>query len=208
VEVWAVRPPGREARYKERPYHRLTPLVDALTRELEPRLDRPYGIFGHSLGAITGFEVARRLEAAGRGPGHLWISAHRAPHLRQTAPPVHLSPDDVILGRLRRYGGTPEAFYENDDLVTALLPNIRADMAVSETYRYTDPTPLHCPVTAFGGAEDHLVGETAIDQWARATSGPFRSHVFGGGHFYWVNDPAPLLRELSADLVQSFPELR
>jgi medium-chain acyl-[acyl-carrier-protein] hydrolase len=208
VEVWAVRPPGRESRFKERPYHRLGPLVDALAAELQPLLDLPYGIFGHSLGAITGFELARRLEAAGTGPGHLWVSAHRAPHLRQTASPVHLAPDDVILGRLRRYGGTPEAFYENDDLVTALLPNLRADMAVSETYRYTDPTLLHCPVTAFGGVEDRLVAETAIDEWEHATTGSFRARAFGGGHFYWVTDPAPLLREISADLVDSFPSLR
>ncbi len=208
VEVWAVRPPGRENRYKERPFHRLAPLVDALARELEPRLDLPYGIFGHSLGAIAGFEIARQLEAAGRGPRHLWVSAHRAPHLRQTFPPVHLAPDEVILGRLRRYGGTPEAFYENDELVTALLPNIRADLAVSETYRYTDATPLHCPVTAFRGADDHLVADAAIDEWRRVTSGPFRSRAFDGGHFYWVDDPAPLLREISADLVDSFPPRR
>ena len=208
VEVWAVRPPGRENRFKERPYHRLAPLVDALAHELQPCLDVPYGIFGHSLGAITGFEVARRLEAAGRGPGHLLVSAHGAPHLRPTAPPVHLAPDEVILGRLRRYGGTPEAFYENDQLVTALLPNLRADMAVSETYRFTDPTPLRCPITAFGGADDHLVAETAIAEWGRATVGGFRSHVFGGGHFYWVSDPAPLLHEVSADLADSFPQLR
>lgn len=207
VEVWAVRPPGRETRLRERPYHRLGPLVEALATEIQPRLDLPYGVFGHSLGAITAFEVARRLEAGGRGPGHLWVSAHRAPHLRSTASPVHLAPDEVILNRLRRYGGTPEAFYENDDLVMALLPNIRADMAVSETYRYTDPTPLRCPISAFGGSEDPLVVDSSIGEWARATSGAFRSRVFAGGHFYWLDDPAPLLQEISADLVASFPQL-
>jgi medium-chain acyl-[acyl-carrier-protein] hydrolase len=208
VEVWAVRPPGRESRFKERPFHRLTPLVEALERELDPYLDLPYGIFGHSLGALTGFELARLLERRDRGPRHLWVAAHSAPHLRPTASPVHLAPDDVILGRLRRYGGTPEEFYENDDLVGALLPNLRADMAVSETYRYTDPTPLHCPVTAFGGVDDPLVTGVAVDEWEQATSAPFRAHVFHGGHFFWLADPAPLLHEISADLLDSFPELR
>ena len=208
VEVCAVRPPGRETRFRERPFHRLGPLVDALVGEVEPHLDVPFAIFGHSLGAITGFELARRLEAAGHPPRHLWVSGHRAPHLRPTAPPVHLAPDDVILGRLRRYGGTPEAFYENEELVAALLPNVRADMAVSETYRYTDAAPLHCPVTAFGGTEDHLVDADAVEEWERVTKGPFRAHLFPGGHFYWLADPAPLLREVTADLAASFPERR
>jgi medium-chain acyl-[acyl-carrier-protein] hydrolase len=208
VEVWAVRPPGRESRFRERPFHRLAPLVEALERELDPLLDLPFGIFGHSLGALTGFELARGLERRDHGPRHLWVAAHSAPHLRPTASPVHLAPDDVILGRLRRYGGTPAGFYENDDLVSALLPNLRADMAVSETYRYTDTTPLRCGVTAFGGVDDPLVTGVAIDEWEQATSGPFRAHVFHGGHFFWLADPAPMLHEIGADLLDSFPELR
>jgi len=208
AQICAVRPPGRETRYRERPFHRLGPLIDALAAELEPYLDVPIAIFGHSLGAITGFELARRLEATGHPPRHLMVSAHGAPHLRPTAPPVHLAPDDVILGRLRRYGGTPEGFYENEELVAALLPNVRADLAVSETYRYTDRSPLHCPVTAFGGTEDHVVGAGAVQEWERETVGPFRAHLFPGGHFYWLADRAPLLREVAADLVASCPELR
>ena len=122
---------------------------------------------------------------------------------------MHLAPDDVILGRLRRYGGTPEAFYENEDLVAALLPNLRADMAVSETYRYTDPTPLHCPVTAFGGDRGPPRRRRLPSRsGSEVTTGPFRAHVFPGGHFYWLADPAPLLREVTADLVDSFPERR
>jgi medium-chain acyl-[acyl-carrier-protein] hydrolase len=78
---------------------------------------------------------------------------------------------------------------------------------VSETYRYTDPTPLRCPITAFAGTEDHLVTATSIEGWERATSGRFRSHLFDGGHFFWLTDPAPLLREVSADLVASFADL-
>src|SRR5207344_3079029 len=74
VELWAVRPPGRELRYKERAYHRMGPLVDALEKELEPVLDLPHAFFGHSLGAITAFEVARQLERRGRGPRQVLVS--------------------------------------------------------------------------------------------------------------------------------------
>ena len=72
---------------------------------------------------------------------------------------------------------------------------------------YNDATPLHCPVTAFGGAEDHLVGVDTVEEWERVTKGRFRACMLPGGHFYWLADPAPLLREVTADLAASFPEL-
>ena len=153
----------------------MDPLLDALERELEPVLDVPLAFFGHSLGAITAFEVARRLERRGCGPRQVLVSGHRAPHLRQTIPLVHLAPDDVIIGRMRRFGGTPELLYQQEDLLSALLPNLRADLALSETYRYTDPTPLRCALTAFGGTEDHIATEVTIESWEEVTAGRFRS---------------------------------
>jgi medium-chain acyl-[acyl-carrier-protein] hydrolase len=92
--------------------------------------------------------------------------------------------------------------------MSTLLPNLRADFAVSETYRYTDRTPLRCALTAFGGTDDHIATEVTIEEWEEVTSGRFRAHVFDGGHFYWLDDPAPLVQEIGTDLVDSFPELR
>jgi len=207
VELWVLRPPGADGRRHERPFHRLMPLVDALEDALGPHLDLPYGIFGHSVGAITGYEVARRLEQSGSGPRHLWVSAHRAPHLRQSAPLVHLAPDDVILSRLRRLGGGLETSAESGESVSELLANIRAELAASETYRHVDPTPLRCALSAFGGLDDQIVPAATIDEWKLASAGPFRAQLFDGSHYYWVADPAPLLREIGADLRDSFAEL-
>lgn len=208
VELWAVRLPGRETRFRERPFHRLGPLIDALEAEFATWRDVPFAIFGHSLGAITGFELARRLEATpGGSPRHVFVSAHRAPHVRQTAVMVHLAPDEVILQRMRTFGGTPHAFYEQPELVAAMLPNLRADVAVSETYRYEDQTPLRATLSAFGGVDDDVALEGSIAPWGDVAGGPFRHRMFPGGHFYWMADSATLLAEISADLHTSFPEL-
>ena len=188
----------------------MDPLVDALEQELEPVLDVPHAFFGHSVGAITAFEVARRLERRGGGPGHVLVSAHRAP-----AP----APDDSRSSTWRPTMSSSgacgasvarrTALYEQDDLMSTLLPNLRADFAVSETYRYTDRTPLRCALTAFGGTDDHIATEVTIEDWEDVTSGRFRAQVFEGGHFYWLDDPAPLLRRRSAPTSSdSFPELR
>jgi medium-chain acyl-[acyl-carrier-protein] hydrolase len=207
VEVWAVRPPGRETRHAERAHFRLGPLLDDLEREIQPWLDVPFALFGHSQGALVAFELARRLEGQGHLPVHVFVSAHAAPQLRPVLTPVHLSPDDVILERLQHYGGTPQAIYDSTALMSAILPNLRRDIAVSETYRYVDTTPLASPLTAFGGASDVAADAASMEAWGSVGDGRFRSYSFAGGHFYWSDDPAPLLHEIDNDLRMSFPPI-
>jgi surfactin synthase thioesterase subunit len=207
VEVWSLRLPGREVRYREPAYFRMEALVDALEREFAALDPLPYAIFGHSLGALTGFELARRLELRDQGPRHVFVSAHRAPQLPARITSVHLADDDTILRRLRRYGGTPREVYEQPELVAAVLPSLRRDFAVSETYRFVDPTPLRGSLTAFGGEDDDSAGPGAMDAWRDVVEGKFRSHTFDGGHFFWNDDPRPVLREISADLRWAFPDV-
>jgi surfactin synthase thioesterase subunit len=207
VEVWSMRMPGREVRYREQAFFRMTALVDALEHEFADLADVPFAIFGHSLGALTGYETARRLEHVGAGPGHVFVSAHRAPHLPPRMTSVHLADDKTILRRLRRYGGTPRELYDHADLLAALLPSLRCDFAVSETYRFGDPTPLAASLTAFAGRSDDSAGEEAMDAWRDVVDGKFRLHVFEGGHFFWNDDPRPVLLQVAADLRWAFPEL-
>jgi medium-chain acyl-[acyl-carrier-protein] hydrolase len=204
VELWSIRLPGRETRHREPAFFRLAPLIDALAHELEPKLDLPYAIFGHSLGALIGFELARHLEREAVGPGHLFVSAHGGPRQAPSSAPLHLATDDQILRRLRRLGGTPEAFYESHDLVAALLPNIRRDFAMAETYRYEDSTPLRCPLTVFAADGDQSDSAQSMSGWADVGSGEHRLVTFPGGHFYWSDDAAPLLDEIGADLRATF----
>ena len=109
VEVCPLQLPGRGTRIKEGSVRRVAPLVEQLARELSPKLDMPFAFFGHSMGALIGFELARLLRRErGLNPAHLFISGRRAPQLRAAGPPIHNLPDDEFIERLRDYNGTPE----------------------------------------------------------------------------------------------------
>ncbi len=155
VEVCPVQLPGRETRFGEPPINRLGPLVGALAEALLPHLDRPFAFFGHSLGALIGFELARRLRRErGLEPVHLFASACAAPQRWGCVRPIHALPDAAFRKELRRLRGTAPAVLDNEELMEILLPALRADFALCETYAYGEDDPLSCPVTAVGGLRD------------------------------------------------------
>ena len=186
VEVVAVQPPGRESRFREEPFRRIEPLAEAATEALSPHLDRPFAFFGHSLGAILAFEVTRRLRRRGRpGPRHLFVSGRPAPRVEPSDPPIHDLPQGEFIEEVRRYSGTPEEVLQHRELMELIEPLLRADFAVSETYRYTpDPEPLDVPLTAIGGTEDEDVPAEDLAPWRQETLGPFQEHLLPGGHFF------------------------
>lgn len=206
VEVVAVQPPGRESRFREEPFRRIEPMADAATGALAPLLDRPFAFFGHSMGAILAFEVARRLRRRGLPrPRHLFVSGRSAPRVEVTDPPIHDLPREEFLGAVRRFSGTPEEVLQNRELVELIEPLLRADFSVSETYRYRpDAEPLDLPLSALGGAEDPEVPPEHLAPWREETTGPFREHLLPGGHFFLGERRAELLaivaRELGAYL--------
>lgn len=193
VEVCAIRLPGRETRLREPAFTRLEPLVETLTAVLRPYLDRPFAFFGHSLGALISFELTRQLRRQGYpGPGHLLVSSHRAPQLPLLHPPVHAAPEAALIARLRGFNGTPELFLQDLELRELILPVLRADFAIWETYQFSDEAPLGCPISAFVGEQDKEVSYHDMAEWRVHTSRDFRLHLFPGDHFYWQ----PSLRSL------------
>lgn len=201
VEVCPVQPPGRENRIAEPTFDRLPPLVEALAEVMEPFLSLPFAVFGHSYGALVGFELARTLRARGRpGPAHLFASARRAPDLPARNPPIHHLPDDEFLAALRELGGLPAPLLEHQELLSLLLPTLRADMTIHETYAFAEQPPLECPITAYGGMTDPRAHREELQGWGRHTAGPFVLRMFPGGHFYLQEDRATVLRTLSMDL--------
>jgi medium-chain acyl-[acyl-carrier-protein] hydrolase len=204
VELCAVQLPGREARFGEPAITRMRPLVAALAEGLAPELDRPFALFGHSLGALLAYELARCLRDTDRpGPVHLFASGSAAPHARPPRTPVHALPEAEFIAELRRRGGTPPAVLEHAELMQLLLPTLRADFAVSDTYEFTPGPPLACPVTAFGGAEDASVAPPEVERWREVTSGPFAGRVLPGGHFFpYGPSQAALLEEVGRALAR------
>jgi medium-chain acyl-[acyl-carrier-protein] hydrolase len=201
VEVFPVQIPGRETRLMEPPFTQLAPLEQAVAQALRPYLGLPFAFFGHSMGALIGFELARHLRRQGSpGPLCLFVSAHRAPHLPDPHPPIHALPTPAFVQELRHLNGTPEAVLQNAELMDLLLPLLRADLAVDETYVYADEEPLDCPISCFGGLQDRTVEREELEAWRDHTRGPFTLRTFPGDHFFLNSARAPLLRALSQDL--------
>lgn len=195
VEVCALQPPGREMRLRERPFDRVEPLVAAAVDALEAELDRPYAVFGHSMGALVGFELIRELRRRGRPlPLAFAASGRNAPHLPPRDRLMHTLPDDEFIAKLRRFEGTPEEVLDNRELMELFLPLLRADFAVNEAYAPRDEPPLGLPLLAMGGVADEEVSEEGLEAWGRYTTGPFSVRFFPGGHFFLNTLPGPVTR--------------
>jgi medium-chain acyl-[acyl-carrier-protein] hydrolase len=185
VEVCAIRLPGRERRYAEPALSRSEQVVDSLVRILRGLLDLPFVMFGHSMGAILAYEVARGiLRTAGIEPRALFVSAHRGPDRRSTKRNLHDLPRDEFLAEIKALNGTPADLFKCDDLVELVLPLLRNDFELAELYASPPGPLLTCPVIAMGGSEDAGVSSEDLAGWRSVTSGPFASMMFDGDHFF------------------------
>jgi medium-chain acyl-[acyl-carrier-protein] hydrolase len=177
----------------------MEPLIDDMARELRPWLDLPYAVFGHSMGALLGFEWIRRLRRERHPmPAWLFLSGRRAPDLLGNAKCLHSLPDrEFIIELTRLYNGIPDDFLMNAELADVFLPILRADIALVENYRFREEDPLDCPITVFAGREDTSVTWDELLAWTRQTQRKFTMQIFPGSHFY---PHRPLLQSLSSTL--------
>lgn len=204
VEVCAIEMPGHGVRLAERPCGDMTTLVDVLSAAVRLLVrDAPYAFLGHSLGGIVAYEVARRLRALGEPlPARLLVSASRAPHVAPTTRPLHDLPDAQFLAQLRRYNGIPRAVEDSPELLQLMLPVVRADMRVYETYQHAAGAKLACPISAFAGNDDEWVPTARVDRWRDLTAAPFDLTTLRGDHFF-VRDPtSPFFAALADRLAE------
>ena len=200
IEVCPVQLPGRENRIREQPFRRMQPLVEAICTALAPYLDLPYAFFGHSLGAIVGYEVCQSLEQRHIRPELLLVSARRPPEL-PVERVLHDRPRHELFARLQELGGTPARVLQDPDWMEILEPMLRADFELHETYRPRLTPRLDCPLVAFGGSADPEVNRSQLEGWRRVTTGHFGLQMFAGGHFY-LNDCRDLLTAVKQELWQ------
>lgn len=194
IEVCPVQLPGRENRGMEAPISSLSEIVQAVTEEMKPLLNLPFAIFGHSMGALLAYETARLLtKKYSKTPLHLFVSGHSAPHLPHSGKQLHSLSDQELIHELRMLRGTPEAVLQNDELMNLLLPRLRADFQVCETYDFIRSEPLSCPITALGGIEDDGTTEEALAAWKELTRMETEVHLFHGGHFFLHDEQKELV---------------
>ncbi len=201
VEVCPVQFPGRGTRLMETPFAQLWPAVQALAQALAPLLDKPFAFFGHSLGALVGFELARQLRReSGVQPVRLFVSADRAPQIPHRGRPIHALPEGEFLDELRRLNGIPPKVLEDVELMQIMIPVLRADFAVYETYVYSTEPPLNCPISTFGGLQDDRVSRGDLEAWRDQTNLSFSLRMFPGDHFFLHTTQQLLLQLISLEL--------
>ncbi|MDN0197610.1 alpha/beta fold hydrolase [Streptomyces sp. S.PNR 29] len=204
VEALAVQLPGREDRFRERPVADLDELLDTLVPGLSPFLDRPFAVFGHSMGAIICWELCRRLrDERGIEPFRIFVSGCRALqfHASRTPGDAGLS-DTELVDELVALNGTPQQLLDNPEFLSLVLPAFRADLSLFAGYVHRPSAPLTCPVTVFGGSEDPRVAVDHLKGWADLTTGPCDVQVFPGGHFFLTDQRAEVLQNMSRALAE------
>lgn len=194
--------PGRGSRISESLFRNVDDVIPAIANEIIKLSDKPFALFGHSLGAVIAFEAARYLKKnTGLSPIHLFVSGRIAPQtpgMREKT--FHLSDDDFI-EHIKMMGGTPSQLFENKELVELILPALRADFQMIETYQFKPGELLQYPITAFGGLSDRFVSREALCAWGDLTKDKFTAHFLTGDHFFVNTEGQRIIAEITAHLL-------
>lgn len=194
-----VRLPGRESRLAEPALGSMGELLAAMVPALDPHLQPPYALFGHSMGGLIAFEVARHGGATARPPACLFVSGCRAPHLMTRSVAVHALSDSEMVERMLRDFGLADSTSDDElELMRLMAPTLRADMRLVETYQVTGGSPIDSPIVALGGARDPQVTRAQLEAWQSHTVQPVVVRIFPGTHFF--------LREQEAEIVRFIAE--
>jgi medium-chain acyl-[acyl-carrier-protein] hydrolase len=178
--------------------------VDAIFEVIHPHLDKGFAFWGHSMGAIMAFELARQLAMKnGLEPVHLFVSGRQAPQAPNKHPNIYNLPEPELLEELKRLNGTPKQVLETRELVQLMLPILRADFEAIETYVYSPGPGLNCPITVFGGTEDNEIERTDLDGWREHTTGSCSVRIVAGDHFFLHTAQPLIFRIIEKELQQN-----
>ncbi|EST37921.1 hypothetical protein N566_10395 [Streptomycetaceae bacterium MP113-05] len=199
VEVLAVQYPGRQDRRREPMLDSIGALADGVAAAVRDAVDRPFALFGHSMGATLAFEVALRLEGTGNRPLRVFASGRRAPSTHRDEQ-VHKRDDDGIIAELRTLSGTDQRVFGDEELLRMVLPAIRNDYRAAETYTCPPDVRVEAPITVLSGEDDPKASREEVEAWRTHTSGEFDLQMYPGGHFFLVEHAAEVLRVIGERL--------
>jgi medium-chain acyl-[acyl-carrier-protein] hydrolase len=200
--------PGRGNRLGEKPFSQLLPLVEAIAEAIVPYLDKPFAFFGHSMGALIGFELARCLRRQNKPlPSHLFVSGCRAPQVPDNDPATYDLPQEEFVRELQRLNGTPKEVLEHPELMHLFIPLLRADFSVCQTYSHAAEPAFNFPITVFGGLQDYESPRENLEPWSEHTFQNFKLRMLPGDHFFLNSSQPLLLQALSLELLQTIKSL-
>ncbi|UCG70212.1 MAG: thioesterase [Thermoplasmata archaeon] len=190
IEMLAIHYPGHIPRSNERLFTRISKLVEAISGEIVRYTDKSYAFFGHSMGALVAYELSRRFASEGRKmPEYLFLSARRAPHIPVIHPHMHKLTKEEWISVMRCFNMVPEEVIKNMKLLEKILPVIKADFEMVETWQFDAQTPpLDIPVCVFGGINDNLAPKKDIEAWEKMTRKKFNAYFFPEKHFFIMKD--------------------
>lgn len=208
VDLRAVQLPGRQDRMAQAPATDLAGLVRTLADELREDLtDVPFAFFGHSMGALLSFELARELRrSGGPQPVLLGLSAWSSPRGGLPHERYSTLSDEAFLEVLTRLGGMPQDVLAAPDLLRLVLPTLRADFAVVESHTYQEEPPLAVPMSVFGGTADPFTEARGVEEWRRETTVPLTVRHYPGRHFFLLDHSDAVAGAFAGDLATLLAE--
>ncbi|WP_323144820.1 thioesterase II family protein [Massilia phyllosphaerae] len=185
VDVYVASLPGRGARFQTPPYTSIEKFIEDAYIELKPFLDKPFVLFGHSMGALLAFEVAKYIMANNLPPPQaIFVSGCSAPSQRRSGQNLHKLDNVELRKKLSNYSGTPQEVLDHDELMDLVLPAIRADFQMIENYTYKKCSELKSPIYVLIGADDEHVTHLDALEWSKETTSQFDLKKIKGGHFF------------------------
>ncbi|MFD5116078.1 thioesterase II family protein [Streptomyces sp. NPDC058220] len=199
VRVMPVQLPGREERFDEPRFTDLAALIDDMDAQLDEELAEPHIFYGHSMGALIAYSLARRRQARGAAlPQALVLSAYRAPHLPAPAIADPDAGDDELVAGLVALGGIPQMLLDHPEFLSALLPVARDDLRLCLGTTAAPADPLRVPLHLYAGRGDRLVTVSEMLSWRRHAGHGCEVRTMPGGHFFIRSDEGAFLRELAS----------
>lgn len=201
IELVIVQLPGRGKRAKERAFTRMDLLVDELFGNMLTKLDKPFAFFGHSMGGKIAYELAQRLQREKLPLPELFVaSGGGSPCLSRRGAPLHRLVDARFKEKIRELSGVPQQVLENEELMAFILPILKADFKLVETYvgKYTVALPSRLVI--LGGEADTFVARDDLLAWRDLFVETESVRLYEGGHFFINHHSHDIVGTLNASL--------